>query len=233
LILEGKKMRLQKVQNSNGFSAIETLIAIGFFSMSLLTSVVFFAHANISIKQQAYFETRTRIFQTLIYIMGMPSTLRGSMENDTPTGMLWKSIRGNLGTVPAAPLPIALFLPVVAGDATSVVTSGQLTGPPDNPLYYSLEGGSCSGVSCDPTVYSISIITEFTPICPPAYDYYYGVWSGSINPNGLQISTNCHRAQYIKIFYTFQPAPGVPAELSFAPVSGSIMVSAVLANAGI
>ena len=222
-------MRSRKTKYSSGMSIVEVLIAIGIFSFSLLASLSFFSQANSTIKQQNDSDARRRLFQNLIYMIGMPSTIRGSLENDTSAGSLWKSVRNSLGAVPAAPLPVALFLPVVAGTATSVNTSGPITGTPTAPMFYGLDGSTCTS-SCDPTIYTISVSTEFMPICPPDYDYYRGVWVGPVNPNGLNISNTCNRAQYLKVFYNFQPAPGSPVELSFTPVTGSVMVSAVLAN---
>jgi prepilin-type N-terminal cleavage/methylation domain-containing protein len=232
-------MRSLKGKKNSGFSLIEILVAIGVFSIALYASINFFSQVNQGLKRQSYTQTRIRLFQNLIYIIGMPTTIRASLENDTATGRLWASVRGGFGTVPGmgavpiAPLPIALFLPVVGGDATTVVTSGMITGTPGAPMLYSLDGGNCipsAGTVCDPAIYSVSVSTTFMPICPPIYDAWNGVWAGPIYPNGLRIPTSCSHAQYIKVFYRFRPTPGSPPELDFTPVTGSIMVSSVIAN---
>jgi Tfp pilus assembly protein PilV len=233
---KGVRMQVEKRAKTAGFSQLEILVALGIFSISLTASIAFFSQANRHLNEQTYLETRVRIFQNLIYMMGMPATLRGSLENDTPSGNLWKAVRNGMGPVPTSPWPIALFLPVVAGDATTVQTAGRISGPPGAPLRYSTEGIVCDSTvpsGCDPAEFPISVSTEFLPVCPPAYDYYYGLWSGPIYPNGLAIPTSCNRAQYIKIFYHFFPTPGAPSDLSFTPLTGSIMVSAVAANVSI
>lgn len=227
-------MNLRQKSFSKGFSSIEILVAIGVFSITLLASISFFSQINRSIQMQNQSEIQRRIFQGVIYLIGMPSTLRGSMEHDTSNGILWKSIRNNLGSLPVSPVPLTLFLPVVTGNSTSVFTSGKISGPPSSPLLYSLDGGSCdpsTGANCDPKIYSISVSTEFLPICPPQYDYWNGAWAGPVFPNGLVLSNSCNRAQYIKVFYNFKPTPGAPPELVFAPITGSVMVNAILANA--
>ena len=218
-----------------GFLAVEILVAIGMFSVVLAVNLVFFSWTNNFIKKQSYGENRIRLFQSLIYLMGMPSTLRGSLRDPSPeTEVLKKAIQNGLGTVPASPLPIVLYLPVVAGDATTIRTSGPISGKQGAPLLYGVDGKSCSPsstVNCDPAIYPISVRTAFFPVCPPRYDYYSSPnWPPPIFPLGLEIPSSCNRAQFIKVFYDFEPTIGAPVDLSFDPVSGSVMVSAVLAN---
>jgi hypothetical protein len=227
-------MSFQFAQGRKGFSAVESLIGIGLFSISLLASVSFFSQVNNGMSQQTNSINRLRLFQGLIYMFGMPTTLRGSLNNDTPNGMLSKSINGDIGTIPTSPLPIALFLPIVSGTATTVLTSGMISGTPAEPLQYSLSGTTCLpavGTLCDPQIYPIAVSTEFLPVCPAKFDYYRGKWVGPVLPLGLAIPNSCFRAQYIKVIYTLKPAAGAPSDLQFTPVTGSIMVSAVLVNA--
>ncbi len=235
---------LLKWNRSAGLSVIEILVAIALFSMALAANLYFFSQTNRTIKQQSYQETRVRLFQGLIYMMGMPATLRGSLRDPSPEAAILKSaIQNGLGAVPSAPLPITLYLPVVTGDATTIHTSGPISGPTNAPLRYSLEGkicvqsstpGGAAGTNaCDPAIYPISVSTTFMPVCPPRYDYYNGVWSGPIYPNGLVIPNSCNRAQFIKIKYRFETTPYAPTDLYFDPVEGSVMVSAILANVGV
>lgn len=230
-------MQTKNNNAESGFSVIEILTTLGIFSLILIASASFFTQMNRKISEEEYAETRMRMFQNLIYIMGMPATLRGSLEYDaTQSGNLSKCIRGGMGAVPTTPLPVALFLPVVSGDATFVRTSGQISGSPNRPLRYSIEGTACTAanpINCNPSDYPISVTTEFLPVCPPAYDYYYGYWTGPVYPNGLTIPSVCGRAQYIKIFYRFFTTPGAAPHLSFSELTGSMMVSAVLANIAI
>lgn len=231
-------MFLRKRKINAGFSQVEVLVGTGIFAFLMLACGGFFSQMNKTIKQTQYSDTRVRLFQGLISIIGMPSTLRGSMQNDTTSGLFYRSMRNdlNLTPLPLTPQPVALFLPIITGDVSSVTTSGQITGTPAAPLLYNLDGGNClpSLTVCDPLVYTVSVTTTFMPICPPAYDYYYGYWdpliNGPVNPAGLLIPGSCNRAHYLKIYYSFSPTPGSPAEMVFAPVNGTIMVNAVLAN---
>ncbi len=229
-------MSLERSKKSGGFSITEALASIAIFSFLLLACASFFTQINQNILRQQYATARVRLIHSLIHIMGMPSTLRASGAA-APTSVLGKCINHYQnalcsGFANAAPQGVALYLPPITGTTTPNL-SGPLSGTPSLPLFFSPEGKVCSsGVGqCSPELYPIAVSTRALPICPPAYSAVANPdWSQPIFPAGLAPQNDCWQSQYIKIFFDIRPAVGVPDALSFPPVTGTIMVSSVMAG---
>lgn len=229
-----RSCKLKNRRAVRGYSIIELLVAIGIFSFLLLGAAGTFWQFSSSVGDQDLFTSRARIFQSLVYMMGMPATIRASVESEGAGGALWNCVKLS-GACDAKTLhDVTLVLPEITTDAANnVITSTAISGPPAHPLRYSYQGEICDPVkaTCPEDEYPISVSTRFEAICPPAYDINSnGIWpiNKPIYPDGLQLLNKCNNsAHYIKIHYVFSPTPGASTKFDFAPISGVIYVSSV------
>jgi prepilin-type N-terminal cleavage/methylation domain-containing protein len=231
-----KHLRMKENLNQqSGFSLVEILVSISIFSFLILVSIGSFSQANQALKRQEQGMTRSRLFQSLIYVMGMPAALRAAGENAGEGSRLWACIQGGACHV-GNYTDVVLYLPPLVADTSQVVTSGAITGTTADPLLYNLDGIPCKpGETCSPEDYPVSVSTQFDGICPPQYDQTHALYwpeDKPINPDGLEIKTSCHHTHYIKIKYTFKPTAGAPASMYFEPVTGTLWVSAVALRLG-
>ena len=232
--------------SSAGYSVLENLISIALISATFLLSIGSYVQAQKAVQLQNESNTRVRAIQSLISIMGMPSSLRAAAYNEGRTSALGECVFGTTGSCPASSItswqPLSLLLPPRNAAGATVELSGPISGGPAHPILYSLEGLACNPATdsaCTPHDFPIAVSTEGQTVCPPKCDvtFYYagGTWVASdgtnhVNPEGLQISNWCPRAQYIRVRYTFKLAPGASDQFNFQTVSGTIMVSAPAAN---
>ncbi len=216
-----------------GFSILELLIAISIFSSLLLFSMESFLKAESAIREQDMVLKRIQLFQGLINMMGMPNSIRATIEQDSTTDLA-KCVRGPWCDE-ALTEDLTLHLPPLYMGTSGINISGAISGPPGHPVLYNLYGDSCdtSVGTCDPDEFPISVHTQYQAVCPPMYEYFsvaaYWPLGTPIYPAGIAHvpGTTCIRAHYIRVLFVFEPTPGATSAVSFKPVQGSIMVSAV------
>lgn len=225
---------LKNSKSQRGYSIIELLIAIGIFSFLLLGAAGSLLQFSSSVGDQDLYTSRARIFQSLVYMMGMPATIRASVEKEGSGGPLWNCVKLPGACISKTLYPVTLVLPEITTDASgNVITSTAISGPPANPLRYSYKGEICDPAvsACSVDEYPISVSTRFEAICPPEYDINSnGIWPTTkpIYPDGLVLLNQCNNsAHYIKIHYSFFPTPGASSKFDFAPITGVIYVSSV------
>ncbi len=232
------KKRSRKFGSRSGFSLVEVSVAFAIFSTLILISIESFWKAEQALKIENETMTRIRVFQGLINIIGMPSTLRASAYSaGAATSPLGQCVFGLTGTCPnpSTLRDLTLLLPSLTVAGSGVQLSGLISRGPSAPILYNLEGVGCDPLidsSCLAAQYPIAVSTQWEVVCPPKCDMTYQwphvPWVASdgtdhVNPEGLSIPNVCRRAHYIKIHYKFEPA--TPGQYNFSTETGTLMVS--------
>ena len=225
-------------KNSSGFSLVETLAALAIFTIIMLGSFDSFLKAEKNLKSQDLLFARQRLFQNLVQIMGNPASIRAANIKMGNTTTLHKCLHGMVCIPFGTTLPpqgISLYLPPMFFDGTKMQMSGVISGPPGQPVQYSLEGEPCvnnpAGTACAPDDYPIAVTTTYEVVCPPHYDIMVSYNTAEPGPNtnaDITPSPYCMVAQYLKIRYNFYPTPGAKPNLSFPAQNGVVWVSAVM-----
>lgn len=170
--------------------------------------------------------------------MGNPASLRAANIKMGTSTILHRCLHGMVcipfGTT-LAPQGISLLLPSMFFDGSKMQLSGAISGPPGQPVQYSLEGEPCvnnpAGSACAPDDFPIAVTTTYEVVCPPHYDIFVSYNTAEPGPNtnaDITPSPHCMVAQYIKIHYNFYPTPGANPNLSFPAQNGIVWVSAVM-----
>lgn len=215
-----------------GFSLVEMMVAIALFSALALVGIESFWKAEEALKDQNQTLSRVRVIQNLIYVIGMPASVRAAAQNAGAGSEIWKCTFG-FNCNGGVDRDLVLFLPPVRVSSSAVETSGPISGSPGRPLLFNFDGIACQPAvsTCVPDDYPISLSTQFDVMCPPAYDWtrtWPGAWSvGPVyKAGGLDIdNSSCSQAHYIIIKYRFQKTAGASSKYDFSPVSGSVWVS--------
>lgn len=232
--------RNRHFKSSLGFSMVEAVIGLSILLVFFMMHINSYVQVDKARRVQSDAYSRMRVFQGLITIMGMSTTLRVTAYPLGNTHMFHRCVFNSAGSCfnPSSLRDIRLHLPPLTSSGSTAELSGAFTGTPAAPMYYSNDGQACDGLpsACPVEKYPIAVSTRWNAVCPPRADQTYppyGAWVASdmsdhMNPEGIQVPTIwCARAHYIKIHYRFAPRAGGQ---QFKPVTGTLMVNAPAAH---
>ena len=233
-------MRKQCLTSSSGFSLLEAVIGVSILIVFFMMHINSYVEVDKARRIQSENYSRMRLFQGLITIMGMPTTLRVTAYRAGSGDMFHRCVFNSAGSCysPSTLRDVRLLLPPLTSTGSNAELSGPFTGTLAAPMYYSNDGQACDGApaACPVEEYPIAVSTRWSTVCPPRADQTYppySAWVASdstdhMNPEGIQVPTDwCARAHYIKIHYRFAPRTGGQ---QFQPVVGTLMVNAPAAH---
>lgn len=225
--------------NRKGMSLIEVMVAIAILSVGTLALFISIDSLNKIAQRQKTKMAALRLNVTLTDLISLPATIRSASSQDNVPGMdlVWKQLRGWAKSDHLGPfLPLPLYLPHVEKVGASFVTGGQISGTPDAPLRYNVQGASCdpSYEVCPADSWPIEVFTEHNFSCPPLFHKGYDDWlrdgyqfEGPIYPDGLAIPAACISKSAVNIRLTIRESvdPGQSPKGLMKPMEEIITLS--------
>lgn len=206
------------MKNENGFSLLEVCMALVIIGTLFIGMSAGLTHLQAANKHEQTKLYASRIVVSLTHLVSLKSTIRASTLSELPANQLFADqlyreesalhLNGD-GSFTG----VALFLPLVAIQGGVFVSGGQITGPPESPVRYNLNGDSCNTALeiCEALQWPIEAITEYNFACPslfhPSYDgsqrggqpYY-----GPIYPDGYRPHTECEFKAQLNVRLTIR-----------------------------
>ncbi len=202
------------MKNQSGFSLIEFSISSVIVSILFMGVLLAGDHVRTLNKNEQVRLYASRIIISLTQLTSLKATIRASTlqtsipENKAFADGIYRVSTNLHHNGDGSYSGISLVLPVVVVHSSKTIAGGQITGNPDYPLRYNLNGLTCNLAyqTCPAADWPIEVITDYNFTCPGIFHTTYDKslragkpYYGPMNPDGFKPHTQCQAKSQLNL----------------------------------